>query len=50
MCMANLDLGLRVVEADQYFSRQFGFSAQYVRGKSFCEALHPSVRGRSSTS
>ncbi|MDT7800747.1 MAG: hypothetical protein QOI78_4180 [Actinomycetota bacterium] len=46
MCMANLDLGLRVVEANQYFTRQFGCSTQHVRGKSFCEFLHPSVQGR----
>ena len=46
MCMANLDLGLRVVEANQYFSRQFGRSSTDVHGRSFCEFLHPSVQGK----
>ncbi|WP_084144830.1 helix-turn-helix transcriptional regulator [Amycolatopsis jejuensis] len=46
MCMANLDLGLRVTDANRFFSRQFGRSAQELRGRGFCEFLHPSVHGK----
>jgi PAS domain S-box-containing protein len=46
MCMANLDLSLRVVEANQYFAKQFGCTEKDVRGKSFREFLHPSVQGK----
>jgi PAS domain S-box-containing protein len=46
MCMANLDLGLRVREANVPFSRQFGRTAKDVYGRSFCDFLHPSVQGK----
>ena len=46
ICMANLDLELRVLDANQSFSRQFGRAVREIRGQSFCELLHPSVRDR----
>lgn len=46
MCMANLDSGMRVLEANRYFFKQFGRGAADVRGRSFYDFLHPSVRGK----
>lgn len=46
MCMANLDTGMRVLEANKYFFKQFGRGAADVRGRSFYDFLHPSVRGK----
>ena len=33
MCMANLDTGMRVLEANKYFFKQFGRGAADVRGR-----------------
>ncbi|MFD2467945.1 PAS domain-containing protein [Amycolatopsis silviterrae] len=46
MCIANLDLGLRVTDVNRFFSRQFGRSVQDLRGRGFCDVLHPSVHGK----
>ncbi len=46
MCIANLDLGLRVTDANRFFSRQFGCGGQDLLGRGFCEFLHPSVHGK----
>ncbi|WP_051124670.1 PAS domain-containing protein [Amycolatopsis benzoatilytica] len=46
MCMANLDLGLRVTDANRFFSRQFGRSGQDLRGRGFCEFLHSSAHDK----
>nr|WP_051116405.1 LuxR C-terminal-related transcriptional regulator [Amycolatopsis nigrescens] len=49
LCMANLDLRLRVLDANRYFIDQFGRSAADVRGHGFFEFLHPSVRAKLKT-
>ncbi|MDG9715502.1 LuxR C-terminal-related transcriptional regulator [Streptomyces sp. DH24] len=46
VCMANLDLEFRILEANQSFARQFGWSPGRGSGKNFCEFLHPSVQGK----
>ncbi|MGW1161501.1 LuxR C-terminal-related transcriptional regulator [Streptomyces sp. NPDC002513] len=46
MCMANLDLEFRILEANQPFARRFGWAPQPGTGQSFCEFLHPSVEGK----
>ncbi|QUH01941.1 PAS domain S-box protein [Saccharopolyspora erythraea] len=45
MCMANLDLEARVLEANESFCRQFGRTTHEMQDRSFCGLLHPSVRG-----
>jgi PAS domain S-box-containing protein len=44
MCMACLDRGMRLVEANADFSRQFGRSGMELDGSSFCDLLHKDVR------
>lgn len=46
MCMANLDLEFRILEANQSFARRFGWIPQPGTGQNFCELLHPSVEGK----
>lgn len=45
LCLARLDLGLRVVEANDDFVTQFGHSRSSLLGRSFYELLHPGVHG-----
>jgi PAS domain S-box-containing protein len=45
LCLASLDLNLRVVEANDDFVAQFGHSRDTLRGRSFYELLHPGVHG-----
>ncbi|GGX89053.1 hypothetical protein GCM10010358_48890 [Streptomyces minutiscleroticus] len=44
VCMANLDLEFRILDANQSFIHRFGSSPGRVAGKNFCEFLHPSVQ------
>jgi PAS domain S-box-containing protein len=44
ICMACLDPGLRVLEANPDFFRQFGHSAAEASRDSFCDLLHPGAR------
>lgn len=44
--MANLDLDLRVLTANKYFSQQFGWSRQDVVGQDFRDLLHPGMLSR----
>jgi PAS domain S-box-containing protein len=46
LCLAHLDRSLRIVEANDDFFRQFGRARSEVRGRNFCELLHPSVRDK----
>ena len=46
LCMANLDLRLRILEANYQFTQKFGRCPSTVRGLSIFELLHPSVQGR----
>jgi DNA-binding CsgD family transcriptional regulator len=46
LCMAKLDLELRVHEANRQFVQQFGGGVSDVCGRDLCEFLHPSVRGK----
>ncbi|GAA4233487.1 PAS domain S-box-containing protein [Streptosporangium album] len=46
ICVASLDHGTRVIEANLEFTRQFGRSLADIRGRAFCELLHPSVRDK----
>ncbi|MFJ5222635.1 LuxR C-terminal-related transcriptional regulator [Streptomyces sp. NPDC088400] len=46
ICMANLDLELRVLEANRLFTQQFGRTSNNVHGKNICDFLHPSVQGK----
>jgi PAS domain S-box-containing protein len=46
MCMACLDRGMRLVEANADFSRQFGRSGMELDGSSFWDLLHKDVRGK----
>jgi PAS domain S-box-containing protein len=46
MCMACLDAGMRLVEANADFSRQFGRSHTELDGSRFCDLLHKDVRGK----
>jgi len=46
MCMANLDLEFRILEANPSFARQFGWTPKPGSGQNFCEFLHPSVEGK----
>ncbi|MGW4207723.1 PAS domain-containing protein [Lentzea sp. NPDC004789] len=45
LCLARLDLQLRVVEANDDFVAQFGHSRATLLGRSFYELLHPGVHG-----
>ncbi|ASO20644.1 PAS domain S-box-containing protein [Actinoalloteichus hoggarensis] len=44
LCMAQLDTHLRVRDASEDFSEQFGRTSAQVRGLNFVELVHPSVR------
>ena len=44
-CIANLDTGLRVLEANADFLHHLGRSASEVYGKSFIDFVQPSVKG-----
>ncbi|EFL20818.1 putative LuxR-family transcriptional regulator [Streptomyces himastatinicus ATCC 53653] len=46
MCIANLDLEFRVLEANRLFAQQFGCGSGHVRGRNICDFLHPSVQGK----
>ncbi|WP_214104290.1 LuxR C-terminal-related transcriptional regulator [Acrocarpospora catenulata] len=46
ICVASLDHATRVIEANLEFTRQFGRSLADIRGRAFCELLHPSVRDK----
>lgn len=46
MCMASLDPGMRVLEANRHFAKQFGRGTADVLGREFPDFLHPGVRGR----
>jgi DNA-binding CsgD family transcriptional regulator len=46
MCMACLDAGMRLVEANADFSRQFDRSHTELDGSRFCDLLHKDVRGK----
>jgi PAS domain S-box-containing protein len=46
ICMACLDLGMRLIEANADFSRQFGRSHNELDGSSFCDLLHKDARTR----
>ncbi|MGW7824381.1 LuxR C-terminal-related transcriptional regulator [Streptomyces puniciscabiei] len=46
MCMADLDLEFRILEANTSFARRFGWGPVEGLDKSFCEFLHPSVQGK----
>lgn len=46
MCMAHVDLGLRVVKANRYFSQRFGPADTDVQGHGFDEFVEPSERTR----
>jgi len=43
LCLASLDLNLRVVEANVDFVAQFGDTGESLRGRSIYEFLHPGV-------
>jgi PAS domain S-box-containing protein len=46
MCMARLDSGIRLIEANADFSRQFGRSHTELDGSRFCDLLHQDVRSK----
>ncbi|MFJ1874261.1 LuxR C-terminal-related transcriptional regulator [Streptomyces chartreusis] len=46
VCIANLDLEFRIMEANQSFAQQFAWSPGQGTGRDFCELLHPSVQGK----
>lgn len=46
MCMACLDRGMRLVEANADFSRQFGRSHTELDGSRFSDLLHKDARGK----
>src|ERR1700676_4717293 len=46
MCMACLDRGIRLIEANADFTRQFGRSHTELDGSCFCDLLHKDVRGK----
>jgi PAS domain S-box-containing protein len=46
MCVAQLDRSLRIVDANADFFRQFGHAPAEVRGREFCDLVHPSVRDK----
>ena len=46
MCMACLDRGMRLIEANADFTRQFGRSHTELDGSRFCDLLHKDVRGK----
>jgi PAS domain S-box-containing protein len=45
LCVAKLDLNIRVIEADHDFMTSFGLSRDALTGCSFYDLLHPGVRG-----
>ncbi|MBL1100229.1 PAS domain S-box protein [Streptomyces sp. 205] len=46
LCMANLDLELRIQEANHLFLQQFGWHSGDIQGRDICEFMHPSVQGK----
>src|SRR6266508_1841575 len=46
MCMARLDSGIRLIEANVDFSRQFGRSLTELDGSRFGDLLHQDVRSK----
>src|ERR1035441_8085721 len=46
MCMACLDRGMRLIEANADFTRQFGRSHTELDGSRFCDLLHKDVQGK----
>jgi PAS domain S-box-containing protein len=46
MCMARLDSGIRLIEANADFSRQFGRSLTELDGSCFCDLLHQDARSK----
>ncbi|MGW1195518.1 LuxR C-terminal-related transcriptional regulator [Streptomyces sp. NPDC002536] len=44
LCMASLDSGLTIQQANQEFFRQFNGSSEELCGRSFRDVVHPSVR------
>jgi DNA-binding CsgD family transcriptional regulator len=44
LCMAHLDLGLTIQQANQEFFAQFGGGSTDVCGRRFCDLVHPSVQ------
>src|SRR6266536_2648769 len=46
MCMARLDGGIRLIEANVDFSRQFGRSPTELDGSRFCDLLHQDGRSK----
>ncbi len=46
ICMACLDRGMRMIEANVDFTRQFGRSHTELDGSRFCDLLHEDVRGK----
>ncbi|MER6014428.1 helix-turn-helix transcriptional regulator [Streptomyces bluensis] len=46
VCIANLDLEFRIMEANRSFARQFDLNPGQGAGRDFCELLHPSVQGK----
>jgi PAS domain S-box-containing protein len=46
MCMGKLDIGIRLIEANADFSRQFGCLPAELCGTPFCDLLHQDVRAQ----
>jgi DNA-binding CsgD family transcriptional regulator len=46
MCIASLDSGMRLLEANADFTRQFGWPPAELYGSRFCDLLHQDVRGQ----
>jgi PAS domain S-box-containing protein len=46
ICVATLDQNAKVIEANVDLVRQFGRPPSDIRGRSFCDLLHPSVRDK----
>ncbi len=46
MCMAKLDRGIRLIEANADFSRQFGCLPAELGGRRFADLLHEDVRAK----
>jgi PAS domain S-box-containing protein len=46
MCMACLDRGMRLIEANADFARQFGRTNTELVGCRFCDLLHQDVQGK----
>jgi PAS domain S-box-containing protein len=46
MCIAWLDRGTRLIEANADFTRQFGWSHSELAGSRFCDLLHKDAQGK----